>query len=65
MLEHSQNSHVDDPSARIKKLSRQVEVLTELSTTGFKLTHLLRCQELYTAFTETAGKKLGTDNVAI
>ena len=65
MLEHSQNSHADDPSARIKKLSRQIEMLTELSTTGFKLSHLLRCQELYAAFAETAGKKLGTDNVAV
>jgi len=25
----------------------------------------LRCQELYDAFTETVGQKLGTDNVAI
>jgi hypothetical protein len=65
MLENSENNRVEDPAAQIEKLSRQVELLTELSTTGFRLSHLLGCQELYAAFTEAVGSKLGTDNVAI
>jgi len=65
MLKHSKNSHTDDPAARMQELSRQVDMLTELSATGFRLSHILRCQELYDAFADTVGQKLGTDNVAV
>jgi len=65
MLENSENSHTDNPAERNQELSRQVDMLTELSAIGFRLSHILRCQELYDAFTETVGQKLGTDNVAI
>ncbi|MEN8243547.1 MAG: sensor domain-containing diguanylate cyclase [Thermodesulfobacteriota bacterium] len=65
MLDPSENTSVEDPAAQIEKLSRQVELLTELSTTGFRLSHLLRCHELYAAFAETVGSKLGTENVAL
>ncbi len=65
MPDQSENAHVDDPAAQIGALSRQVELLRELSTTGFRLSHLLRCQDLYAVFSETVGSKLGTDNVAI
>lgn len=65
MPDLSENTSVEDPAARIEMLSRRVELLTELSTTGFKLSHLLRCHELYAAFVETVGSKLGTENVAL
>ena len=65
MLDPSENALADDPAAQIDKLSRQVEMLTELSRTGFRLSHLLHCQELYAAFTEIISSKLGTDTVAV
>ena len=46
-------------------MSRQIEMLAELSKTGFELSHLRRCQDLYAAFTETISAKLGTDNVTV
>jgi diguanylate cyclase (GGDEF)-like protein len=65
MLDESENSPDTDPAAQIKNLSRQVDLLTELSSAGFRLSLILRSQELYVAISDILGNKLGTDNIAI
>ena len=65
MLDESENAPVIDPAAKIKNLSRQVDLLTELSSVGFRLSLILRSQELYAVISDILGSKLGTDNVAI
>ncbi len=65
MLDESENAPDTDPAAQIKNLSRQVDLLTELSSAGFRLSLILRSQELYAAISDILGNKLGTDNIAI
>lgn len=65
MLDESENTPATDPAAHIKSLSRQVDLLTELVSTGFRLSLILRSQELYAAVTDILGNKLGTDTIAI
>ena len=65
MLDESENAPDTEPAAQIKILSRQVDLLTELSSAGFRLSLILRSQELYAAISSILGSKLGTDNIAI
>ena len=65
MLDESENAPDTDPAAHIKSLSRQVDLLTELSSAGFRLSLILRSQELYATISGILGSKLGTDNIAI
>ena len=65
MLDEFENAPVTDPAAHIKKLSRQVDLLTELSSAGFRLSLILRSQELYGAISDILSKKLGTESIAI
>lgn len=65
MMEPPENAHADDPAVHIEKLSRQVELLTELSSVGFRLSRILRSRELYAVFSDFLGSKLGTGNVAV